>query len=270
MRTISLQTARSEKNIYRCPDCFRRFAKYDILSDHVKKDHDALIPKDWSVDRYIFNKKYNKTHGTCVICKKETQWNQEKRRYERYNDDKCRGIAREQFKKNALRKLGTENPAADPEHQIKAIAGRSYSGKYTFKDGGEIGYSSSYEQDFLKFIDEEMHISSSEVEQCEIIFNFVFDGKLRFHIPDFYLPSYNLIIQIKDGGTNPNGNSNIQTTGRDRQKLADKSIIDNGCYNYIKIVNKNYAEFIVLMKTLDERRLSSNNESGEVIIIIPE
>lgn len=267
MKAVSLKTARSETNIYRCPDCFRRFAKYDLLKDHVGTEHKALIPEDWSVDRYIFNKKYNKTHGSCVVDKKETPWNQEKKRYERYCSDKCKGIGREQFKKNCLRKLGTDNPAADPDHQIKAIKGRSYSGVYKFKDGGEVGYSSSYELDFLKFADEEMNLTSVDIEQCSIIFHFNYEGKTKFHIPDFYLPSYNLIIQIKDGGDNPNGNPNID---RGRQKLEDKAIIDNGCYNYIKIINKNYSDFIVLMKTLDERRLSSNNDTGEVIIIIPE
>ena len=115
-----------------------------------------------------------------------------------------------------------------------------------------------------------MNISSSDIDQCEIIFKFVYEGKIRFHIPDFYMTPYNLIIQIKDGGDNPNMNSNIQTTGRDRQRLSDKAIIDNGSYNYIKIVNKDYSNFIILLKTLDERRLSSNLENGEVIIVIPE
>lgn len=270
VKPISLKTARSEKNIFKCPDCHQRYYDSTMLYDHVEKDHAQNIPENNTTKQYVFNRKYKKTKGSCVICKKETKWNEELGRYDRYNDDQCREVARERFKTNARRKLGTDNPAATVEHQLKAIAGRNYSGKYTFKDGGEIGYSSSYELDFLKFIDEEMEFNSSEIDQCEIIFEFFFDGKNRFHIPDYYIPAHRLVIQIKDGGDNPNMNSNIQTTGRARQKLSDKAIIDSGCYNYVKIVNKDYSNFVSIIKLLKERSLSNNNDSKEVIICIPE
>ena len=269
MKQISLKTARNEKRIFKCPDCVLKFTDLKLLCNHIEIEHKDLIPEGNTTKQYIFNRKYNKTKGSCVIDKRETPWDEERGKYGRYCGDTCRHIARERFRKNARRKLGTDNPASTPEHQMKAIAGRSYSGSYTFKDGGIVNYSSSYELDFLKFIDEEMEFPSSEVEQCEIIFEFFYEGKNRFHIPDFYFPSYRFIIQIKDGGDNPNMNSNIQTTGRERQKLADASIVKAGCYNYVKIVNKDYSNFINIIKILKDKTLANNN-GDEVIICIPE
>jgi len=265
MKKVSLDSAIKENNIFKCPDCPRRFGKIEELYKHVEEYHSDLIPDDNTIKQYIFNRKYKKTKGSCVIDKKETKWNEDRGKYERYCCSKCEHTAREQFKKNCKRKLGTDNPASTPEHQMKTIAGRSYSGTYTFTDGGVIGYSSSYEKDFLEFLDKDMLFPSSEVEQCELIFYFNYDGKRRFHIPDYILRSYNLIVQIK---TFKNMNSHLQTTGRDRQLLSDKAIIDSGGYNYIVILDKDYIDFINMIKILKNKALSDVNRD-EVIISIP-
>ena len=144
---------------------------------------------------------------------------------------------------------------------------------YKFSDGGEVGYSSSYEQDFLRFCDEEMGFTSLEVMQAEMTFKTVYmvDGKKynAFHIPDFYIPMYNLIIQIKDGGDNPNMNSHVQSVGRARQRAADLAIIKDGHYNYIKIVNKVYDDFINMIQVLKDRDVE-NNTDQDPLIVIPE
>jgi len=264
---VSLSTARKRKKVYRCPDCPKKYDSAAWLYKHVEEVHGDLIPPGVTVKQYVFNRKYNKTHGSCVICKKETKWDENLGKYKRYCSDECRKEARRRFLKNAKKKLGTGNPASDPEHQLKAIKGRSYSGEYTFKDGGKVGYSSSYEMDFLRFLDEDMGFPSSEVEQCEIIFWIKLNGKKRFHIPDFYLPSFQLIVNIK---TFKNMNSNIQTTGKLRQKLSDKAIVDDGSYHYILILDKDYTDFIQMMTTLKELRDSDSDDDGNKIIVIPE
>lgn len=263
---VSLQNAINKKLVIRCPDCQMKFVSIECLSDHIMELHKDNIPDGVSVKRYIFNRKYKKTKGSCVIDKKETRWDEDKGRYERYCSDRCKRVAREQFRKNAKRKLGTDNPAATPEHQINAIKGRGYSGEYTFTDGGIIGYSSSYEMDFLRFVDNELDIRSMEVDQCEIIFDIFFDNKKHFHIPDFYLPSYKLIVNIK---TFQNNNSHIQGEGKMRQMLADKSIIDSDLYNYILILDKEYSSFVNMMKILKDRSFSDTSDRFEKVIHIP-
>jgi len=264
-KPISLEMARKKKKKYRCPDCPISYTAPSYLYDHVKKIHEDLIPDGVSVKQYVFNRRNNKTHGSCTICKKETKWNEELIRYERFCSDDCKKEARRRFMKNAKKRLGTSNPAADPEHQMKAIKGRGYSGEYKFKDGGVVGYSSSYELDFLKMLDEDMKFPSKEVEQCDIIFWIHFNGKKHFHIPDFYLPSFKLIVNIK---TFENKNSNIQTTAKLRQQLSDKAIIDDGSYHYILILDKDYTSFINLIATLQEID-ECDVDTGEKIICIP-
>lgn len=270
MVSVPLKTYSKKKLKYKCPDCPLKFSSLEALCKHVENNHKDLIPDNVTVKQYIFNRKYNKTHGSCVICKKETKWNEDKGHYERYCSEKCKSIARKRFKKNAKKKLGTYIPAATPEHQIKAIKNRRYSGEYKFKDGGIVGYSSSYEKDFLELLDNELNITSKEVEQCHIIFYITLNGKKRFHIPDYYMSNFNLIINIKDGGDNPNMNTHVQTEGRLRQKLADAAIVKDGNYNYIKIVNKEYADFINMIEVLKQKNYSTDSNSNDIIISIPE
>ena len=265
MSTISLATAKHKQDVFRCPDCPKKYTAIQLLYDHVGEDHGDRIPDNVTIRQYIFNRKYKKTHGSCVICKKTTKWMEDRVKYARYCSDACKKVAREKFRKNAMARLGTDNPASTPEHQINAIKGRNYSGEYTWRDGTVIGYSSSYEMDFLRFLDEDMNFPSSEVEQCELIFEFEFDNKVRFHIPDYHIKSYNLIIQIK---TFKNMNSHVQTTGKIRQKLSDEAIIKSGQYNYIMILDKEYHDFVDIMKVLKDRSLS-NNPDNSMIICIP-
>ena len=266
---MSASEYKKKKKLYKCPDCSAKYKDPGSLYDHVDEHHSSNIPKDWTTKRYVFNKRNKKTHGNCVICRRETEWNEIRGRYERYCSEKCKMVARENFRKNAKDKLGTDNPAADPEHQLKAIRGRKYSGEYEFEDGGKVWYSSSYESDFLRFCDEEMNFKSTEIMQCEIIFSTIIDGKEHFHIPDFFIPMFDLIIQIKDGGDNPNMNSHVQGMGRERQRLGDQAIINDGRYNYIKIVNKEYDQFIGMINMLKEKD-GDSKDGGCVIVILPE
>lgn len=267
MSTTSLSQSSSKGYLkFKCPDCPMKFLTLESLVDHIEENHKNLIPDNVTIRQYIFNKKYKKIGGQCVVDKKPTPWNEEKLHYERYCSTKCREKARKIFKKNCRRKLGTDNPAESAEHQIKAIKGRSYSGEYTFTDKGVIGYSSSYEKDFLEFIDKELNINSSEVEQCEIIFEIYFDGKKHFHIPDYYLPSFNLIVNIKES---TNNNPNVAINGHLRQRLADASIITNGNYNYIKIVDKEYGSFVNMIEIIKNKQLSTEISSKNIIISIP-
>lgn len=267
MSKCSLEEANKRKKIFKCPDCPIKKKSLPSLIKHVEKEHKESIPPDNTTKQYIFNRRNKKTHGTCVVCKKETKWNEKKGKYDRLCDDpSCKKKLREKAQKNYLRKLGTDNPASDPSHQIKAIKGRKNSGEYKFQDGGLVGYSSGYEKDFLEFLDKELNIHSKDIQQCDIIFQYEMNGEEKYHIPDFYMPDYNLIIQIKDGGDNPNNNPGV-SANKERQRLADTVISKNGRYNYIKIVDKKYDAFINVLKIIRESRLAKE----EIIILeIPE
>ena len=64
-------------------------------------------------------------------------------------------------------------------------------------------------------------------------------------MPDFFIPSLNLEIEIKDDGSA----KNINQESREKDKIKDdlmKSL--HNLFNYIKIINKDYSGFNNLIK----------------------
>ena len=143
---------------YKCPYCDVRLEREKLI-DHVEDEHEDLIPENHTPRQVVFNSINNRTHGTCIVCKSKTDWNEKAGKYNRLcNNPKCRETLREEFKKNATAKRGTYNFAADPQFQEKMLKGRKISSTYKFTDGGVVDYVGSYEKKFLEFIDKVMNI----------------------------------------------------------------------------------------------------------------
>jgi len=94
-----------------------------------------------------------------------------------------------------------------------------------------ITYKGSYELDFLK------KYYKIGVEKCESIVYF-YDGKNRKYFPDFYYNYLNLIIEIKSSYT---FNKDL-----DKNLAKQKACIEKG-YKFIFIIDKDYAEFDILL-----------------------
>ena len=90
---------------------------------------------------------------------------------------------------------------------------------------------------------------------------YYFEGKNRFYIPDFFIPSLGLEIEIKDGGTNENKHHKIQEVDKKKEKLKDDVLNTQKNFDYIKIVNKNYDEFFKYLlgkkETVRTKRLAA-------------
>lgn len=255
---MMIRRLKEKKKIYKCPDCTRIYRKPRALYKHVEDEHDVNIPDNVTVKQYVFNRKYNKEYSICVICKKEkTPWNEEAGRYDRYCSEKCRLEAGRRAKENMKKKYGKEHLLDDPEQQKKMLEGRKISGKYKFSDGKEIGYVGSYEKDFLEFCDEDLEIKSSEIVECPHIFYYKYDDKKRFYIPDFFIPNFNLIVEIKDGGDNPNKHHKIVEVDHVKDRLKWKAVIDDKRFNFIVITNKDYINFVEMMKTISNNKNST-------------
>ena len=67
----------------------------------------------------------------CIICKKETQWNEATERYERLCSDACKKKYRQLFR-DRMKKSGKDPDKFlnDPEQQKKMLANRKISGEY--------------------------------------------------------------------------------------------------------------------------------------------
>ena len=56
----------------KCLICGLKFKNKSYLVSHIEKKHGDQIPKDWSPSRYENYLRTGKEHGSCIVCKKNT------------------------------------------------------------------------------------------------------------------------------------------------------------------------------------------------------
>ena len=251
---VSNATKSTYQKKYKCPYCEGRFTRAK-LHIHIQEKHEDLIPEGYTALRVAFNTINNKTEGHCIMCGNVTDWNEDKGRYERLcNDPKCHEAYKKMVAERTKKKYGTERLQTDPEYaeyvQRKALAGRKMHGEYTFADGGKIEYFGSYERKFLQFMDQVMHCESEDILAPAPSIKYQYEGKTHLYIPDFYYIPYNLIIEIKDGGSNPNNHPH--RTGEDELKLRAKeeAIRQLNEFSYVRVVNNDFSQVLSIMAVL--------------------
>ena len=98
-----------------------------------------------------------------------------------------------------------------------------------------LSYQGTYELDFL-----EKYYNKLNIEKINPIIYFLYENKHYYH-PDFYLPEYNLIVEIK---------SNYTYYFDVSKNLAKKEFSIKNGYNFIFIIDKDYSELDNLIKSL--------------------
>lgn len=253
-----------------CPLCDEKYTKLDGLYSHIEDEHSDTIPEGYTAQRYVYYIKTGKTHGSCVMCKKDTEWNVTTGKYKRFcNNPKCKEKYREMFKERMVGKYGKTTLLNDPEQQRKMLAHRHISGEYVWSDGTKKTYTGSYELDFLKMLDAFMEFDSDDVmTPSPHTYYYTYEGEKKFYIPDVFIPSLNLEIEIKDGGDNPNMHDKIVKVDKVKEKLKDEVMASQKDYDYIKIVNKNYDPLFKYL--LDRKAKVANAENVDFGTIIKE
>lgn len=253
--SVIANTAKSTyQKKYKCPYCDKRFVRAK-LHIHIQNEHEDLIPEGYTALRVAFNTINHKTEGHCIMCGAVTDWNEDKGRYERLcNNPKCHEAYKKMVAERTKKKYGTERLQTDPEYaeyvQRKALAGRKMHGEYKFADGGVIEYFGSYEKKFLQFMDQVMHCKSEDILAPAPSIKYMYNGEQHLYIPDFYYIPYNLIIEIKDGGSNPNNHPH--RTGEDELKLRAKeeAIRQLNEFSYVRVVNNDFSQVLSIMAVL--------------------
>lgn len=244
--------------IYRCQHCnFNipenkklkgiKSPKYK-MGEHYETIHKDLLPPDMDGFRWFYYLLTKKDHGSCVICHNETEFNKLTMKYSRFcKNPLCKQKYKEERDKRMIAKYGKIYLLDDPEMQQKMQAGRKIGGIYTWSDKkNQFPYLSSYELHFLKYLDTELHWPASDLmAPSPHTYTYEYDGKSHFYMPDFFIPSMNLEIEIKDDGSA----KNINQESREKDIIKDnlmKSLFN--IINYIKIVNKDYTKFTEMVK----------------------
>ena len=246
---------------YKCPYCELRDERKKLIA-HIDKRHEEMLPEGYDGARTVYDMiNHTNGHGTCRVCKKDTQWNMSSQRYDVLcGNPKCKEAMREEYKKNMLRVKGTYNILNDPEQQQKMLANRKISGKYRYSDGTIFTYTGSYEKKLLEFEDAVINIPSKDILMPGPTIEYMYNGKKHFYITDqLYIP-YNLIIEIKDGGDNKNGKETPgMIASREKTIEKEKVITDKGEYNYLRLTNNDFVQLIEIFMELKDHYLTGDD-----------
>lgn len=226
-------------------------------SEHMHRHHPDEIPESFTDLQYFYYTITGKKAGCCVQCHKPTDWNEATGKYNRYcNNPKCKEQYCKVAKKRMIDKYGKIHLLNDPEMQRKMLSNRKISGTYTFSDGsGKVPYVASYEKDFLMTMDTVLGLKASDImSPSPHNYVYMYEGKPHFYIPDFYIPSLNLEVEIKDDQNGPNANKHPKIAAVDRVKeaLKDEVMHNNKTVNYFKVMDKSYTDFFKYVLDLKE------------------
>ena len=239
--------------MYKCKICGKKFTELTALYNHIESKHKEMIPKDMCVQQYYYYMKTGKMNGNCVMCKQPTTWNQNTGKYNRFcGNPKCKDEYVKIMKGRMVAKYGKTHLLNDPDKQREMLAHRSISGVYTWSDSKhESTYTGSYELDFLKTLDGFFNWDPEDISMpSPHTYTYKYEGEDKFYIPDVFIHSLDLEIEIKDGGDNPNNHHKIQDVDKEKERLKDEVMCSQKAFHYIKITNKNYENFFRFLKEI--------------------
>ena len=253
---------------YKCPYCEKRMERKPLVI-HVEDKHDDMIPEGYTAFRVVFNyinKKPLDYNGKCTECGGPTRWDEEKGRYDRQcSNPKCKESYLKKFEENMMRTRGVTRMSQSAEGQKQMLANRKISGTYKFQDGGVKTYTGSYELKALEFMDKILEIKSDDILAPGPILEYSYQGKTHIYITDFYYQPYNLIIEVKDGGNNPNKRDMPEY--RAKQIAKEQYIIKHTNYNYLRLTNNDFGQ---LMTVFADLKYEMQENTGERVIHVNE
>ena len=237
-----------------CPFCRKYFTKKQLVVDHINQNHGKELEKTGrNAEQELYYASHHTIFGTCMCgCGKPTEWNYKTGKpYKVSPDPKCRERLYQRADQNMMkaRNVHVHSLLDDMEHQKEMQSHRPSYNKYRFPDGGEVGYLSKPEQNFLMFCDKIMEFTSNMIQESPEVFKY-FDTKTkrwRQYIPDYYLPDYNLLVEIKDGGSHTNTNPAFVKETKYKVAMKDAVMLKQDRYNYIRISGANYGPFVEML-----------------------
>ena len=250
----------------KCKFCNRMFKETSAYASHLENSHADLLPEGLDGWRSTYFFRTGKTSGNCIICHKPTTWNDKTHKYHRFCDNPaCKEKYKEEFNKRMMGKYGKIHLLNDPEQQKVMLSRRKISNTYTWSDHvHKFVYTGKYELDFLQFLDHIMNFDPEDImAPSPHTYYYVYENKRHFYIPDFFIPSLDLEVEVKDGrATDPNANQHHKMLEVDRVKetLKDEVMKYNGAFNYLKIVGKDNMRFFQFLEKMQDK-FESNDKN---------
>lgn len=254
---------------YKCPYC-DYLGDREKLVTHINRQHEDEIPEHYTARRIVFNLVNHREQGVCMVCKGPTPWNEKAGKYDKLcGKESCKRAIRKQYEERMLRVHGTTNLLDDPEYQEKKmLANRKISKTYTYSDGTKFTYTAAYEGKLLEFEDKVLQLESKDIMMPGPILEYEFKGKKHHYISDQLLIPWNLIIEVKDGGSNPNNRPMDEY--REKQVAKETMITDMGTYNYLRLTDNQFGQLLGILLELKQEMMDDSEENRKAIIRIHE
>lgn len=244
---------------YTCPVCKKKFKTLNGWGEHMDRFHPNDRPEDYSTSRYFYYVKTGRTHGTCRTCKGKTPWIESSMKYAQFCENpKCKEAYVKIAKTRMINKYGKPHLLNDPNIQKKMLSHRHITGYYKFQDGGSIEHVGSYEKNFLMMLDTLLQWPSNDIiSPSPHIYYYDYENEVdadnngrKFYIPDYYIPSLNLEIEIKQQTST---NQAFNEVNRVKEGMKDEIMKNNKNINYLKINDNDFREFFQLLEDMKDQ-----------------
>lgn len=259
-----MKTTYKTSRKYKCPYCDIKLQREQLV-DHVSNKHEEMIPEGYTAARAVYDSINGKNYGTCMICKSKVyRWNDKIDKYYNLCDNpKCREEVRRIALERHMKVYNKPTLLNDPEQQEKMLASRKISGTYTFSDGGKFTYTGQYERKALEFIDKILEIPSKDIQAPGPVLEYQYGGETHKWITDiFYIPA-NLLIEVKDGGSNPN--KRVMTSYREKQIAKETMVTNLGTFNYIRLTNNDFAQLLDILADMKYEAIDADTNNRAAV-----
>lgn len=252
--------------VLKCPVCSKAYKEVGTFGNHMRKEHPGTIPEGWTDLRYAYFVHTGKSHGQCRECKGDTPWNETTGAYAKIcGSEACRKQFRDRFMAGMRARYGKANMLDDPNFRQRMLTNRKISGTYKFADGGEVGYMGSLEKAFVQMLDTFFRFPSSDImSPSPNRYTYFYENEndpehtgTHYYLPDFYIPSCNLEIELKHPDNQRPKNLMVDVP---KDACKDIMMIRNPAVNYVKVYKDDYYVFFQVFADLAQQRLTGETK----------
>ena len=259
-----------------CLYCRKYFRTKGDAMKHLEKFHaERLAEEGLDAAQACYLTTHPTLQGTCQCspgCTEKTEWSYKTGKPYRISPNpECRRRNTERARARLMNARGIDQHTlmSDMEHQKDMRKQKHTSGSYQFKAGGKVDYESQLDKNFLMFCDKIVELPAYAVLEAPESFPY-WDPKesvQRQYTPDYYLPDYNLLVEIKEGGAHPNTNPAYIKETKYKVALKDDVMKKQNKYNFIRISGANYGPFLEMLYNITHQQVDDEKPKRAFVVI---
>ena len=244
----------------KCPICQKSYKDVTAFGTHMRAEHPGTIPEEWTDLRYAYYVHTGRDRGHCRECGGETPWNETTGSYAKIcGSELCKKKFRDRVMAGMRARYGKVSLLDDPKYRERMLTGRKIAGEHTFADGGKVSYMGTLEKQFLIMLDKFFRFPSADImSPSPNRYKYYYknpndplhEGE-HWYVPDFYIPSCNLEIELKAGSNQRPKNLMIDVV---KDAYKDVAMLRNPMVSYIKIYETDYHVFFQVFADLARKQ----------------